>query len=72
MFGVYLENVERFELDVLAVIPEHVHHRFEVFWLADILSHDGEVSPVQQQLPEQLEGLPPSDVVVRVEQLFVL
>ena len=34
--------------------------------------HDGEVVSVQEQLPQQLEGLPPRDVVVRLHQESVV
>jgi hypothetical protein len=35
------------------------------------LHHDLHVGPVQQQLPKQLERLPPRDVIVAFQQLGV-
>ena len=36
---------------------EQVHHDFEIFRRIDILHHDREIAAVEQQLPEELEGL---------------
>lgn len=49
-----LEDVERLELYVLALLFEHVHHELQVLLVADIASHDREVVSIQQQLSEQL------------------
>lgn len=64
--------MERLELYVSGLLLEHVHHKFEVVRVCDIPRHDGEVMPVQQQLPEQLEALPSRHVVLRVQQPLVV
>ena len=46
--------------------------RFPFVRVGDVSSHHSEVMPVEQQLPEQLERLPPGHVVVRVQQLLVV
>lgn len=51
----YLEDVEGFELDVPAVVSQQVHHQLQVVRFADVLRHDGEVVPVQEKFPEELE-----------------
>ena len=48
----YLEDVEGFELDVAALVSQEVHHELEVLRLADVFRHDGEVVPVEKQLPK--------------------
>ena len=53
----YLEDVERLKLYVSAGVSQHVHHKFKVFRVTDILGHDGEVVSVQQQLTEQLRKM---------------
>lgn len=50
----YLEDVEGFELDVGALVPQQVHHQLEVLGLADVARHHREVVPVQQQLAKKL------------------
>lgn len=42
----HLENVERFELNVSARLLQHVHHKLEVFWLANVASHNDKVASV--------------------------
>ena len=50
-----LEHMEGVELDVLALVAEHVHHHLEVRLVRDIARHDIEVCPVEQDLAQQLE-----------------
>jgi len=44
--------MERFELNVLALIPEEVHHHLEVDIVCNIARHDVEVGTVQKNLAE--------------------
>ena len=53
----HLEDVESLELDVLALLSHHVHHQLQVVCAAHVARHDGEVTSLEQQFPEQLEGL---------------
>lgn len=67
-----LKDMECFKLDVPAVVSEHVHHQLQVFCSADVLGHYCEVVSVEEQFPEQLQRLPLGDVVVRMQELFIL
>lgn len=58
-----LEDVECLELDVAALVAEHVHHHLQVRLVRDVPRHDVEVGAVEQDLAEQLERLPLRDVV---------
>lgn len=62
----YFKNMERLKLYVPGLLFQHVHHELQVIRVGDVSGHDGEVVPVQQQLPQQLEALPPRHVVLRV------
>lgn len=53
--ALYLKDMKGFKLDVGTLIPEEVHHQFEVLRLADVLCHDGKVVPVQDQFTKQLQ-----------------
>lgn len=53
--GIYLENVEGFELNVPAAVPEQVHHQLEILSIADVSCHDAKIGSVQQDLAEQLK-----------------
>lgn len=44
--------MEGFELNVLALVSEEVHHHLEVRLVRDVARHDVEVGPVEQDLPE--------------------
>ena len=50
----HLEHVECLELDVLALIPQHVHHELQVLGVGDKLGHDREVGAVEKKLAQQL------------------
>jgi hypothetical protein len=67
----HLKDVKRLELDVLALVPEQVHHHLEVVLLRNVPRHDVVVGAVEQDLAQQLEGLPLGDVVGRLEKLVV-
>ena len=41
-----LENVERLELDVLALVPQRIHNYLEVLRTRDIPCHDPVICPV--------------------------
>lgn len=58
-----LEDMECLELDVAALVAEHVHHHLQVRLVRDVARHDVEVGAVKQDLAEQLERLPLRDVV---------
>ena len=47
--------MEGLELDVAAVVSEHVHHELEVLCVTDVFGHDCEVVPVEQQFSQKLE-----------------
>ena len=51
----YLENMECFELDVLALIPQQVHHHFEVGLVRNVPCHDVEVRTIKEDFPQKLE-----------------
>lgn len=51
----YLEHMESLKLNVSALISQHVHHEFEVLWVADVLCHYSEVVSVQQQFTQELQ-----------------
>lgn len=63
-----LEDMERLELDVAALVAEHVHHHLQIRLVRDVARHDVEVGAVKQDLAEQLERLPLRDVVRRQEE----
>ena len=50
----HLKHMERLELDVLLLTLQQVHHELQVLSVADVLRHDCEVMPIEQQLAEQL------------------
>jgi len=58
-----LEDVERLELDVLALVSQQQHHRLEIGHVADVARHDVEVCTIQQELSQKLEGLAFGDIV---------
>lgn len=59
----HLEHVERFKLNVPALVPQEVHHHLQVRFRADISRHDGVIGTVEQDLAEQFERLSLRDVV---------
>lgn len=63
-----LEDMERLELDVAALVAEHVHHHLQVRLVRDVARHDVEIGAVKQDLAQQLERLPLRDVVRRQEE----
>ena len=62
--GTDLKYVESLELNVLALISQEVHHHLQVRLIRDVSCHDVEVSPVQQDLAEELQRLSLRDVVL--------
>jgi hypothetical protein len=56
--------VERLELDVLALVPQEIHHHLEIRLVRNVLCHDVEVCAVEQDLAEQFERLALRDIVV--------
>lgn len=53
-----LEHMERLKLDILALVPQQVHHHLEVPLARNVLGHDVEVGTVEQDLAEEFDGLP--------------
>lgn len=47
--------MERFKLNVFALVPEQVHHHFEVGLARDVSGHDVEIGTVEENLAQQLE-----------------
>ena len=45
-----LKNVECLELDISALVAQHVHHHLEVRLICDVARHNVEVRTVQQDL----------------------
>lgn len=58
-----LEDVKCFELNVLTLVAQHVHHHLEVRLLSDITCHDIKVGTIEQYLAKKFERLPFGDVV---------
>lgn len=56
--------MKRFELNVLALTAQHVHHHLQIRLLSDITCHDVEIGAIEQDLAEKLERLPFRDVVL--------
>lgn len=57
--------MKRLKLDILALVPEHVHHHLQVSLVGDILGHNIEICPVEQDLSEELKRLPLGYIVLR-------
>lgn len=65
------------KLDILALIPQKVHHHFQIRLAGNVPRHDIVIGAVQEDLAEELEGLALGDVVggedegvVHVEELW--
>jgi hypothetical protein len=50
----YLEDVERFKLDVTTLVLQKVHHQLEIVWTGNVSRHDRKIGPVQENLSEEL------------------
>lgn len=48
----HLEHMERFELDILAVVPQPVHDHLEIGFVPYVARHGVEVAPIEQNLAE--------------------
>ena len=46
----YLEHMESFKLNVLALISEEVHHHLEVGLVRNVACHHVEVGPIEENL----------------------
>ena len=64
----HLEDMESFELDILALVAQQIHHRLEILFISYVARHDGEVGTVKQNFAEQLEGLSLGHVVARLHE----
>lgn len=67
----HLEHMEGLELNVSALIPQQVHHHLEVCLNRDVLGHDVEVGPVEEDLAEEFKRLA-FGYIVRGEQESVV
>ena len=56
--------MERLELNVLALVPQEVHHHLQVGVVGDVSGHNGKVGAVEQNLAQKLERLAFGHVVV--------
>ena len=63
--------MERLKLNVLALVPQEVHHHLEVSFVRDVSGHHVEVGAIEEDLAKQLQGLPLGDVVGRHDELGV-
>lgn len=54
-----------FELDVLALIPEHIHHHLQICLIGNIARHHIKVRAVKQNLAKELKRLALGDIVRR-------
>lgn len=57
--------MERFKLDILALISEEVHHHLKIPLVRDVTGHDIEVCPVEEDLPQEFERLTFRHIVIR-------
>lgn len=55
-FLAHLEDMERFKLDVSAVVSQHVHHQLQVLCPTDVFCHDSEVVSIQEKFPKELKN----------------
>lgn len=46
--------MKSFKLDVAAVVPQQVHHQFQVLGSTDVFGHDRKVVSVQQEFSQEL------------------
>ena len=74
----HLEYMERLELNILALIPQKIHHHLQIGVVGDVPCHDGEVGAVEQDFAEKLERLAFGNVVggldeggIRFEELVM-
>ncbi len=63
-----LEDVECFELDILTLVTEEIHHQLQVRLRSNVSSHDSEICAVEQDFSQQLQRLPLGDVVLGVDK----
>lgn len=59
----HFKYVESFELDILALVPKHVHHHLQIAFLGNVSSHDVEVGTVKEDFAEKLERLSLGDII---------
>ena len=50
----YLEHMECLKLDIPALVSEQVHHKLQVFRIANVLGHHSKVMAIQQELTKKL------------------
>ena len=60
--------MERLKLDVLTLVPEHVHHHLQVGLVGDIPGHNIEICAVEQDLSEELKRLSLGYIVLRQDK----
>lgn len=60
--------MKRLKLNILALVPQQIHHHLQIPLIRDVPRHHAEVRPVEQDLAQKLEGLPFGDVVRREDE----
>lgn len=58
-----LEDMERFKLNVTALVSQQVHHHLEVGLVSDVTRHNGVIRSIEQDLAEKFDRLSFGDVV---------
>ena len=48
--SIYLEHMESFKLNILALISKKVHHHLKVGLVRDVTCHHVEVGPIEENL----------------------
>jgi len=56
----------------LAVVSEQVHANLQMLSAVDVLGHDVVVGSVEEDLAQELDGLPLGDVAVGLDQYVVV
>jgi len=67
-----LEDMKALVLHHLAVVSEQVHANLQMLSAVDVLGHDVVVGSVEEDLAQELDGLPLGDVAVGLDQYVVV
>jgi hypothetical protein len=60
--------MERLELNVLALIPQQVHHHLEIGFASDVPRHNIEVCTIEENLAKKFQGLAFGHIVIREDE----
>lgn len=66
------ENMEAFVLHHLPVVSQQVHTYLQMLATVNVCGHDAIVRPVQEDLAEELDRLPFSNITIRLNQDVVV